>query len=171
MGKIFSISGNFADGKQWRKDAPHYEGSMIVTPSNEIFGLADLQTKDNEQARFLYGKIVPSQKNEEFLMLLILSAQDPENALFISILDAGRNEIGQWAPVVLNEENNYIYCDCHGLASFDRKSEEYSWREYRRIQYSYFYRLSQSHNDYNQRLIGAMKAFGQAYITDEEPDK
>ena len=165
MGPIFRISGNFADGGEWRKTDPHYEGSIIVTPKNNVLGLASLQTGGDQQTRFMYGKIIPSQKDEKFLMLMMLSANDPENTLLISVIDASRDEEGQWAPIILNEEKHYMDCCCRGRAGFCHDGEDYSPLEYRRIKYSFFYHLSKSRNDYNQRLIKAMEEFGKAYIS------
>ena len=155
MDEIFRISGSFAKGLEWHKNGPHYEGSIIITPGDEVFGVADMYHGDYEQTRFLYGKIVPLKKELDSLLLLMLAPKEPDKALFVVIPDIDDSDRGEWTPVSCDVEKTFLDCNCQNLVGFDLRFVDYSSMERRRIKYSYFYHLSRS-DEYNFQLIQAL---------------
>lgn len=163
MDAIFRISGSFANGLEWHKDDPCYEGSIVITPKDEVFGVADMYHSGHEQTRILYGKIIPIEKQIDCLMLLMLSPKEPEKALFVTVPDVNYSDEGEWAPVMYDVEKDFFDINCHSLVSFDAKFVDYSSIERRRIRYTYNFHLSRS-DEYNRQLIKALNTLGETTI-------
>ena len=163
MDEIFRISGSFANGKKWHKNDPRYEGSIVITPEDEVFGVADIYHSGYEQTRFLYGRIVPLEKELDSLLLLMLAPKEPDKALFAIIPDIDDSDRGEWTPVSYDVEKDFLDCNCQNLVGFDLRFVEYSSMERRRIRYSYLYHLSRS-DEYNRQLIQALDTLSGAMI-------
>jgi hypothetical protein len=164
MDEIFRISGSFAKGLEWCKNGPRYKGSIVITPKKEVFGVADMYHGSYEQTRFLYGKIVPVKEDGDYLMLLMLSAKEPEKALFITIPNVNYSNEGGWGPVSYDAEKDFLNGDCQSLVSFDREYVDYLSTERRRIKYSYYYHFARSIGEHNRILIKALNALGGSTI-------
>ena len=172
MGLIFRINGNFADKKKaWCTPDPYYEGSIVIAPNDIVYGIAKILTGNDDdekeklsQLRCLYGRIVTRRKDEECLLLMMLSPTTPKDAILITIFDINYEEMGQWAPIEVDEKGRAFDCWGNGYARMHFDYVGYSPMEIKRIKSTYQYYLSRSRDDYNYQLIGTMENMKELFM-------
>ncbi len=106
MSKIFKISGNFVQHREWVKPSPSFEGEIVVDDANTFCGycneLYDSDMPESNKVRFLAGAFALNTKNgNNGIAFYKLSNDSMQAPLMYVIPDLGTKNIGlgSWAAL------------------------------------------------------------------------